>query len=104
MTTFAKWHVKVEGGYNGHGVIGIHANWMIAARRNQGERRHNPLCDAPVIVAILGISPRTDVETARTLNDFKDRPQIAEVVSVAFCSLEQRISLEIAAMQPRDVA
>ncbi len=74
------------------------------ARRDHGEGRQHPLGDAPVVVAILGIAPRTDVKTAGTLDHLEHRLRIAEVVLIAFGALEQRIGADIGAVQKGDMA
>ena len=56
---------------------------MVAARRDHGERRHDPRRDAPVVVAVLGVAARADVEPAGTLDHFEHRPRVAEIVLVA---------------------
>ena len=77
---------------------------MVAARRDHGEAGHHPGRDAPVVVAVLGVAPRADIEPARLLHDLEIRLHVGEVVFVALGALEQRIGAEVAAMQERDVA
>ena len=77
---------------------------MIAARRDHGEARHHPGRDAPVVVAVLGVAARADIEPARLLHDLEIRLHVGEVVLIALGALEQRVGAEVAAMQERDVA
>jgi len=50
---------------------------MAAARRDQRERRHHPLRDAPVVVAVLGVAPRADVQAAGAFDNLEHRAQVA---------------------------
>ena len=77
---------------------------MIAARRNGGVAGHDPGRDAPVILIVLGLAARPDIEAARRLDHFEDRREIAEIILVAGRPLEQRIGIDIAAVQEGDVA
>ena len=77
---------------------------MVGARRDHGEGRHHPLGDAPVVVAVLGVPARADVEPAGALDDLEHRLHVAHVVGVALGALEQRIAVELAGVQERDVA
>ncbi len=77
---------------------------MVAARRDHGEAGHHPGRDAPVVVAVLGVAPRADIEPAGLLHDLEIRLHVGEVVFVALGALEQRVGAEVAAMQKRDVA
>src|SRR5439155_26325570 len=72
---------------------------MIAARRDHGEARHHPGCDAPVIIAVLGVAPGADIKATRLLHDLEIGLRVGEVVSVALGALEQGIGAEVAAMQ-----
>ena len=70
---------------------------MVGARRDHGEGRHHPLGDAPVVVAVLGVAARADVEAAGALDHLEHRLHVAQVVLVALRALEQRIAVELAA-------
>ncbi len=77
---------------------------MIGARRDHGEARHHPGSDAPVVVAVLGVAARADVEPARLLHHLEVRLHVIEVVLVALGALEQRVGAQVAAMQEGDMA
>ena len=77
---------------------------MVGARRDHGEARHDPLRDAPVVVAVLGIAAGADVQAARALHHLEVRLHVRHIVFVALGALEQRVGREIAAVQERDVA
>ena len=77
---------------------------MIASRRDHRERRHHPLRDAPVVVAAFRVPARADVQPAGAFDYLEHRPRIGQVVLVAPGALEQRIRIQIAAVQPRHVA
>ncbi len=77
---------------------------MVSAGRDHREIRHDPLCDPPVIISIIRIAARTDIQPSWTLDNFEHRPQIAEVVLITASVSEQRIRVQVAAMQERNVA
>ena len=77
---------------------------MIAARRDHGEARHHPLGDPPIIMSGLGVAARADIEAAGALDDLEIGLRVGEIVLVALGALEQRIGIEIAAVQEGDVA
>ena len=77
---------------------------VAAARRDHGEERHHPLGDPPVVVAVLGIAAGADEQAARALDHLEHRPRVAEIVAVALGALEQRIGIDVAAMQEGHVA
>src|SRR5581483_12115204 len=52
------------------------ADRMIAARRNEREARHDPLRDAPVVLVVLGVAARADIEPARRLHHFEVRREV----------------------------
>ena len=85
-----------------HPEVAVHR--MVGAGRDHGEGRHHPLGDAPVVVAVLGVAPRADVEPAGALDHLEHRLHVAHVVLVALRALEQRIAVELAGMQEGDVA
>ena len=85
-----------------HPEVAVHR--MIGARRDHGEGRHHPLGDAPVVFAFFGVAPGADVEAAGALDHFEHRLHVAHVVLVALRALEQRVAVEFARMQERDVA
>src|SRR5262249_607818 len=49
-------------------------------------------------------APCADIEPARALDDLEHRPRIPQVVLVALRALEQRVGVELTAMQERNVA
>ena len=77
---------------------------VIAARRDHGEAGHDPRRDAPVVVAVLGVASRADVQAALALDHLEHRLLVLEVVLVALRALEKRIRIEAAAMQEGHVA
>ncbi len=82
--------------------MAVHA--VAAARRDHGEARQHILGDAPVVIAVLGIAPRTDVEAAGALHHLEHRAGVIEIVLVAPGAPEQRIGIDVAAMQERHMA
>ena len=76
---------------------------VAAARRDHGEGRQHILGDAPVVVAVLGIAAGADIETACAFDDFEHRLRVVEIVLVALGALEQRIGVDVAAVQEGDV-
>src|SRR5262249_61386159 len=60
---------------------------MIAARRNHGERRHDPLGNAPVVVAVVGVAAGADIETARAFDHLEEKLRGAQIVPVSLCAL-----------------
>src|SRR4029079_12806601 len=77
---------------------------VIAARRDHREGRHDPLRDAPVVLALLGVAARADIEPPGALDHLEDRPRVAQGVLVALGPLEQRIRVQVAAVEERHVA
>ena len=77
---------------------------VVSARRDHGEIRDDPLRDPPVVISVIRIAACTDIQPSGTLDNFKHRPQIAEVVLITSSVSEQRIRVQIAAMQERNVA
>ena len=82
----------------------VAAGRMIAARRDHGHARHDPLRDAPVVFAGLGVAARADQEAAGALDHLEMRLHVAERVVVALGADVKRIVLELAAVQPGAVA
>ena len=83
---------------------GMAADGVVAARRDQGKAGHDPLGDAPVVLALAGVAPRPDVQPARRFHHLEVRPQVLEVVLVAFRSLEQGIDAHRVPVQEGDMA
>src|SRR6266478_5154378 len=77
---------------------------MIAARGDHGEARHHPRRNAPIVIAVLGVAPGADIESAWLLHDLKIGLNVGEVVFIALGALEQRIGPEVAAMQEGHMA
>jgi len=73
---------------------------MVAARRHHGKARHDPWRDAPVIMFVLGIAAGADIKPALAFGDLEDRHLVLLVILVSGGALEQRIGLQVAAMQP----
>ncbi len=83
---------------------GMRAERMAGARRDDGVPGHDPGRDAPVIFAGLGVAPRADQQAAGEFLDLEQRHAVLLVVDVALRALEQRILVELRAVQPGDVA
>ena len=80
------------------------ADRIPAARRDQGVERHHPRRDPPVIAVRLRIAPRRDQQAAIELGDVEDRHAVALIIFIALAALEQRIGLQGALVQKRDMA
>jgi hypothetical protein len=77
---------------------------VVAARGDQREAGHHPRRDPPVVGVGLGVAPGAHEQTALGVGDLEERAEVREVVLVALGALEQRVGLETAGVQPRDVA
>src|SRR5688500_7827927 len=73
---------------------------MVAAWRHHREARHHPGRDAPVVVSFFRVAARADVEAAVAVDHFEYRALVAHIVLIAARALEQRIAVEVAAVQP----
>ena len=60
--------------------------------------------DPPVVLVVLGVATGADEQAAVGLGDLEERPQVVQVVLVSLRALEQRVVLEPAGVEPRDVA
>src|SRR4051812_48219380 len=77
---------------------------MISTRRDHCEIRHYPLRNAPVVIPVLRVAACADVQASRAFDNFKNRLQIPQVVLIAFCIFEQRVPVQVTAMQERHMA
>src|SRR5262249_28882501 len=77
---------------------------VVTPRRDHRERWHDPLRDAPIVVAVLGIAARAHVESAGALRHLEHGLSVTQVVLIALCTLEERISAQLAAVQEGNVA
>src|SRR5439155_10901751 len=75
------------------------AGRMVGTRRDHGDAGHDPLGDAPIILAAVGVSTRSDQEAARALDHLEMGPYIA-IVLVALRATVQRVDLQLTAMEP----
>ncbi len=80
------------------------AQWMTRARRNYRIPGYDPRRDAPVIFTTFGIAARTDQKATGKFFDLEQRHAVLFVIDIALRALEQRILVELAAMQPGNVA
>src|SRR2546423_9210150 len=86
----------------GYPEVAVHG--MVSPWRNGRKKRHQPLSDPPVEIAVLCFSSRTDQQAASRLHHLELRLEIVEIVLIAFGTFEQRILIECAAMQKGNVA
>ncbi len=71
--------------------------------RDQRVPRHQPLGDAPVVVARIGVAARADQQPGGRLENVEHRVGVARVLGAVGVAVE-RIAVEIVAMQEGDVA
>ena len=92
-----------------HAVVIVHRHPGVAVRglalvgRDQRVPGHQPLRDAPIVKARIGIAPRADQQAAGRFENVEHGIGAARVFGAGGVPV-QRIGIEIAAMQERDVA
>ncbi len=77
---------------------------VVAAWRHHREAGHDPWRDAPVVLTLFGIAARADEQAAIGRHHLEHRLQVFLVVLVSLGTLEQRVGIQVATVQERDVA
>src|SRR5262249_7862894 len=80
------------------------ADGMARARRNQRGPRHDVGRDAPVPAVVVGLPARADQKPALVLHHLEVWHAVAQVVFIRAAPDEERIAVQRAAVQERDVA
>ena len=89
----------------GHAVFVIDGNpevpvlRVIGAGRNHGKAGHDPLGDAPIILATFDVPANTDIEPPIRWRNIEHRFDVFQIVLVGLGFPEQRVSLELVGMQ-----
>ena len=82
---------------------GMGVERVVAVGRHHRVPGHDPLGDAPVVVAVLGVAARGDEQAAGGFHDLELRLLVALVVRALGVAV-QRIGVHVVAVQERDVA